>query len=1125
VATRLGNSAALLGLVGLLFAGRARAQTDRPRFIILLDNSSSMTENLASPAIQTHGDGSESQPGCDVDGKSTGGWAYDDSKLYLAKSAVIDTISAFGAAEFALATYSRTLLGQACGSDAECSALAAGAVCVDVPGDGSSEKYCAHHGADSYLECSAGSGCVRCANPADSNDLVFDWGPFDCTVTKCGFASGCIGGQVLVGFPSPGTSNLVDIYHWIDGLEDPPPFTSASNREVRAVTMTPIGSALDSLRAWLTDASKSNVGPGAGLLSSDPVARDPRAVCHPYSIILITDGEDTCSPAPNDPVNAAVAAHNLGINVYVVGFGTVNQLALNSIAMAGSGDTRPAYFAANRSELVASLGDILINSMPKIRCNCDATCYDEAAAFPLKGQPCTVGIGRCKRAGVYACNSTADGVVCATDASCGATPLVAGEPLSEQCGLLPGCLAPTEADCADEDCDGIIDEGLSCDCVSKPEVCNGLDDNCDGTVDNIATVPCGLDLGACSKGVTVCQPDGAGGFVVGCQGGTGPSPETCDGIDNDCNGLVDDLARACYSDGTPGCVYDAVAGAWACVGACQTGRQACVAGAWQPCVGAVTPAAEIACDGIDNSCDGTVDENDPLPIAGCYPAGTAGCDVAAGTCIGECALGHPACAANKMGLTCAGAQIPLPELCNGKDDDCDGRIDEDFPTLGQPCNQQSCQGAGQFVCNASGTSVECSVTAAGPTPEVCDGHDNDCDGVVDEAPAAGEPAMPGVGVACGSNVGECKAGISACAGGQIVCNAVGPSAELCDGLDNDCNGSIDDGVIPPGDSCNPESMAAGQPMVGECRPGAFSCWGALGWRCQGGVGPAPEVCDGRDNDCDGLIDNDATCAPGYICIGGECVQTCDESGENPRLCPADRHCTSGACLVKACALKPCPSGYVCMTDGTCVDPCSLVMCLAGATCKNGVCLDCYTQGCEEPGKRCIGRVCQADPCQGKSCGVDQFCYAGACVPSCARVACGALQVCSQGECVKSACSTVCGSGDYCDAATGTCRPNPCGAIACLAGQVCVRSTGRCTNDPCEQVHCGMDQLCVVKDDGSPDCGYPTVSGPTGGVKTAGGGVFGCSCALTGVGTTTREGGWGLALTLALVLRLGRRRRR
>ena len=84
-----------------------------------------MTQSLTGH--ETHGDGSESQPGCDLDGVSTAGWPYDDSKLYLAKQAIIDTISAFGSAEFALATYSRTLLGQACSIDANC---VAGASCV-----------------------------------------------------------------------------------------------------------------------------------------------------------------------------------------------------------------------------------------------------------------------------------------------------------------------------------------------------------------------------------------------------------------------------------------------------------------------------------------------------------------------------------------------------------------------------------------------------------------------------------------------------------------------------------------------------------------------------------------------------------------------------------------------------------------------------------------------------------------------------------------------------------------------------------------------------------------------------------------------------------------------------------
>ncbi len=1110
----------MVALVAFFAAERGWAQIDKPRFVILLDNSTSMTQNLAG--VQTHGDGSDAQPGCDIDGKSTAGWPYDDSKLFLAKSAVIDTISAFGSAEFALATYSRTLLGEACGADSECTSLLAGAVCAEVPGDSSTQKYCAYHGGDNYRECLSGTGCVRCANPSDSNDLVFDWGAFDCILARCSFAQGCVGGQVVVGFPPSGNSNLLDIYHWIDGKEDLPPFSAASNREIRAVTMTPLASAIDSVRAWLTDATETAVGAGPGLLSNSPTARDPRVACRPYNIILITDGEDTCSPnSATDPITAAGTAFGAGIGVFIVGFGTSYSTVLDSMAMAGSGQKQPAYFAADRSDLTASLGDIIMNAIPKPKCNCDAICYDEAAAFPQKGQACTVGIGRCKRQGVYACNAAGDGVVCANAATCGATPLVPGTPVAEQCGTLPGCEAPTPADCADENCDGNIDEGLSCNCSSKPELCNGLDDDCNGIVDDIVAVPCGLDLGACKPGLTACVSDGAGGQTIKCQGAVEPTAEICDGIDNDCNGLVDDVARSCYPDGTAGCSQDATSKLWTCVGACAAGRQVCSAGAWQPCVGAVTPSPEIACDGIDNNCNGQVDENDPLSTEVCYPGGTAGCDLASGQCVGQCAFGHMACASNKMGLTCVGSHVPVAESCNRKDDDCDGQIDEDFPTLGQPCNEQSCQGAGQFVCNAAGNDVECTVTATGPTPEVCDGRDNDCDGLIDEAPGPGESPMPGVGIPCGSDIGECETGISTCANGKIVCTSVGPTPEVCDGKDNDCNGSIDDGVVPPGDSCNPAGMAPGQPMVGECRPGTFVCRGSDGWKCQGGVGPTAEICDGKDNDCDGVIDDNAICAAGYVCVAGACVPTCVVGGEQ-YPCPADRYCSAGACILKACALQPCAPGFICQADGTCVDPCSLVTCLPGATCTNGVCVDCYSTGCPA-GQLCIGRQCGADPCAGKTCGDAQFCNAGTCVPSCAGVTCGTAEVCVGGTCTTAPCAQACDSDSFCDASTGACRPTPCAGVACPAGMVCLNTTGLCANDPCEKVHCGQGQVCVVGDDGTPDCAIPPVAGIVVQPRAKGNGAFACSCSTLGAGD---RHAWfdGLLVLVGAGLWLGRRRR-
>ena len=193
--TRMGPAAA--AVVGLsLISPQVAAQVDRPRFVFILDNSTSMIENVPLPGQQplsTHGDGSQSQPGCDLDGKSTGNWPYDDSKLYQAKAAIIDTISAFGSAEFALATYARVLLGQPCQTDNDCAAIVAGAACVDLPDDTTTQKYCVQHMGGDYTECSSGPPtCIGCANPTDTNDRIFESRRLDCS-TPCAYSATCPG--------------------------------------------------------------------------------------------------------------------------------------------------------------------------------------------------------------------------------------------------------------------------------------------------------------------------------------------------------------------------------------------------------------------------------------------------------------------------------------------------------------------------------------------------------------------------------------------------------------------------------------------------------------------------------------------------------------------------------------------------------------------------------------------------------------------------------------------------------------------------------------------------------------------------------------------------------------------
>jgi len=132
------------------------------------------------------------------------------------------------------------------------------------------------------------------------------------------------------------------------------------------------------------------------------------------------------------------------------------------------------------------------------------------------------------------------------------------------------------------------------------EICDNKDNDCNGLVDDMGTSTCGV--GACQRTIQSC----IGGVTQSCVPGT-PGTEVCNNIDDDCNGSVDDGL------GTSTCG----------VGACQRTTQNCVGGVTQSCVPG-TPGTEICGDGIDNDCDGSIDEG--CCSDECGPNGNRSCD-------------------------------------------------------------------------------------------------------------------------------------------------------------------------------------------------------------------------------------------------------------------------------------------------------------------------------------------------------------------------------------------------------------------------------------------------------------------------------------------------------------------
>ncbi len=518
----------------------------------------------------------------------------------------------------------------------------------------------------------------------------------------------------------------------------------------------------------------------------------------------------------------------------------------------------------------------------------------------------------------------------------------------------------------DDNCDGRVDEGCSCKqgdtqkCMSgqsnpegvgvckagsqtcdehgqwgacdgevtpSAEVCNGKDDNCDGQVDeNIDSVTCGL--GVCKVTVDGCK-DGA---PVPCIPGKPSAKEKCDGVDDNCDGQVDEGCscldgkdQACYTGSKE----------TQNVGACKDGKQICADGKWGACTGDVTPVAE-KCNGIDDNCDGQTDENNP--------DGGGACDTGLK---GVCAAGKQACQGGK--LVCNQLVQPSAEKCNGLDDNCDGKVDENNPEGGGACDTGllgACK-PGLFQC--SGGKLVCAQTVK-PAAEKCNGIDDNCDGKVDEN-------NPDGGGACNTGqFGACAAGTQKCQNGALACvqNNMA-SAEVCNNVDDNCDGVVDNGDPGGGNMCNTGKLGVCAAGTQHCVAGSIQCVQNVNASAE-----QPANCtDAKDNDCDGTTDAaDTDCACGHVLCttGGKLFAGCATAGVTNKcvsdICTADAFCCNNTwdsiCVSEVRTI--CKSLTCSESQGTC----------PSAPCDAGALSTPFANNCDSAKANCVAVICAAN---------------------------------------------------------------------------------------------------------------------------------------------------------------------
>ena len=242
---------------------------------------------------------------------------------------------------------------------------------------------------------------------------------------------------------------------------------------------------------------------------------------------------------------------------------------------------------------------------------------------------------------------------------------------------------------------------------------------------------------------------------------------------------------------------------------------------------------------------------------------------------GICHAGTTACI--NGAIVCVQNQ-PRQEICNGLDDDCDGVVDNGNPGGGLACNtgQPGVCAVGTTVCTNGAIACVINTQTCGvgacqrtmpicvngipqdcipfpPTPEICNGIDDDCDGTVDDG------VQQGVGLACNTGgVGFCATGLTMCKNGVIVCGDAGGTT-----------------------TCG----------LGACQRTVQNCVNGLWQNCVPGMA-TQETCNGIDDDCNGIVD-DGNPGGGLACdtgLRGTCATGTTACSNGRIVCVAKSGC-------------------------------------------------------------------------------------------------------------------------------------------------------------------------------------------------------------------------------------------